>query len=239
MSFLCDFHIHSCLSPCADITMTPHEIASVCVSKGIDWISITDHNSAGNVRAFSKVLSRAGVSFIPGIEVHTVEDVHVLAYFPEVSLAEAYSDWIRKERLAHISVDPEISGYQLFVDDNDSFTGMEEIWLGQPTTLGISETLETVRDNGGVSVMAHIDRKMGLITQLGVIPEEYREVPMEISFRRTLFEGIESRNILHSSDAHSLNVIAPTVSLSVNTRSFEEFRSAIFSFGRTLKIIWD
>nr|WP_258367147.1 MULTISPECIES: hypothetical protein [unclassified Mesotoga] len=162
-----------------------------------------------------------------------------MAYFPEVSLAEAYSDWIRKERLAHISVDPEISGYQLFVDDNDSFTGMEEIWLGQPTTLGISETLETVRDNGGVSVMAHIDRKMGLITQLGVIPEEYREVPMEISFRRTLFEGIESRNILHSSDAHSLNVIAPTVSLSANTRSFEEFRSAIFSFGRTLKIIWD
>jgi predicted MPP superfamily phosphohydrolase len=80
---------------------------------------------------------------------------------------------------------------------------------------------------------------MGLISQLGVIPEEYREVPMEISFRRTLFEGIESRNILHSSDAHSLNVIAPTVSLSANTRSFEEFRSAIFSFGRTLKIIWD
>ncbi len=219
--------------------MTPHEIASVCVSKGIDWISITDHNSAGNVRVFSKVLSRAGVSFIPGIEIHTVEDVHVLAYFPEVSLAEAYSDWIRKERLPDISIDPEISGYQLFVDDDDSFTGMEEIWLGQPTTLGISETLETVRDNGGVSVMAHIDRKMGLITQLGVIPEEYREVPMEISFRRTLFEGIESRNILHSSDAHSLNVIAPTLSLSANTRSFEEFRSAIFSFGRTLKIIWD
>jgi len=239
LSFLCDFHIHSCLSPCADITMTPREIASVCVSKGIDWVSITDHNSAGNVRVFSKVLSRAGVSLIPGIEVHTVEDVHVLAYFPEVSLVEAFSDWIRRERLPHVSVDPEISGYQLFVDDDDSFTGVEEFWLGQPTTLSISETLEAVNDNGGISVMAHIDRKMGLITQLGVIPEEYREVPMEISFRRTLVKGFEARNILHSSDAHSLNVITPTVSISAKTRSFEEFRAAIFSFGRALEIIWD
>ncbi|KUK80913.1 MAG: PHP domain protein [Mesotoga prima] len=239
MQFLCDFHIHSCLSPCAEITMTPGEIAKVCVSRGIDWIAITDHNSAGNVRVFSSVLQEVGVSVIPGIEVHTLEDVHVLAYFPDVSSAEGYSAFLKREKLPIVTIDPEISGYQLLVDENDSFVGMEEIWLGQPASLSISETLKTVEENGGISVMAHIDRKMGLIVQLGLVPEECKEVPMEISFERTLKRGLQTKNIMHSSDAHSLDLIKPTVAISASTRSFEEFKTAIFSSGRALSIIWD
>ncbi|MBN2220077.1 MAG: PHP domain-containing protein [Kosmotogaceae bacterium] len=239
MSFLCDFHVHSCLSPCADITMTPKEIASVCVSKGIDWIAITDHNSARNVRVFSDVLNKFGVVVIPGIEVHTLEDVHILAYFAEVEKAEDYSEWLKEEKLSQLSVDPEISGYQLLVDEDDNFTGFEEIWLGQPALLSIAQTLSTIEEYGGVSVMAHIERKMGLLAQLGVIPENCREVPMEISFKRTLDKGLPLENIIHSSDAHSLSMITPTVSIDSKTRSYDEFRSALYSNGRSLRIIWD
>lgn len=219
--------------------MTPNAIALTCVSKGIDWIAITDHNSARNVRVFSKVLNRFGVVVIPGIEVHTLEDVHILAYFPEVGIAEDYSEWLKGEKFSRLSVDPEISGYQLIVDEDDTFTGFEEIWLGQPALLSISQTLSTVEEYGGVSVMAHIERKMGLLTQLGFIPETCREVPMEISFKRTLEKGLPVENIIHSSDAHSLSMITPTVSIESKARSFEEFRSALYSNGRSLRIIWD
>lgn len=238
-SFLCDFHVHSCLSPCAELTMTPREIASVCVQRGIDWISIADHNSAGNVRVFSRVLGESGIAVIPAIEVHTLEDVHVLAYFPSVELAEEYSNWLKREKLPRLEVDPEISGYQLYVDETDSFTGMESVWLGQPTLLDIDRVLESVQGYGGLCVMAHIDRKMGLIAQLGFIPAEYAALPMEISFEKTLKIGTPGANLIHSSDAHSLNLVRPTLSLLANNRNFGEFKEALASEGKRVKIIWD
>jgi hypothetical protein len=124
------------------------------------------------------------------------------------SSAKGILHLITREKLPIVTIDPEISGYQLLVDENDSFVGMEEIWLGQPASLSISETLKTVEENGGISVMAHIDRKMGLIVQLGLVAEECIEVPMEISFERTLKRGCRQKT-LSSSDAHSLDLISP------------------------------
>ena len=40
-----DLHIHSCLSPCADDSMTPHNICNMAKIKGLDLIAVTDHNS--------------------------------------------------------------------------------------------------------------------------------------------------------------------------------------------------
>ena len=238
-SFQCDFHIHSCLSPCADITMTPGEIESVCVRKGIDWIAITDHNSAGNTRVITNVLRRSGIAVIPGIEIHTIEDIHVLAYFPSVSSAEAYSRWLKDEKLPAVEIDPEISGYQLYVNEDGAFTGLENTWLGQPTRLSIDETIESVVQSSGICVMAHVDRKMGLISQLGFIPPEYLSLPLEVAFEGTLKSKSLGRNLMHSSDAHSLELIRPTMLLTAEKRSFEDFREAITSGGRRSRIIWD
>lgn len=239
-SFFCDFHIHSCLSPCADITMTPNEIARVCCERGIDWIAITDHNSAGNVRVFTEVLKRLGIAVIPGMEIHTLEDVHVLAYFPDISVAEEYSRWLLDEKLNRIEIDPEISGYQLYAGEDDSFTSMENIWLGQPALLGIDEAISTVEERGGVCVLAHVDRKMGLVIQLGFIPENYRDFPVEVSFKESLKKiDLKTDNIIHSSDAHSLNLVRPTISMMAEKRTFDEFRLGLISGGKRVKIIWD
>jgi len=55
MKLYYDLHIHSALSPCASDDMTPNNIVNMCVLKGLDIIAVTDHNSARNVEAISKL----------------------------------------------------------------------------------------------------------------------------------------------------------------------------------------
>ena len=68
---LTDLHIHSCLSPCADDTMTPAAIVKAAKDAGLELIAITDHNSARNCPAVAAEAEKAGIGFIPGIEVTT------------------------------------------------------------------------------------------------------------------------------------------------------------------------
>src|SRR6056297_265164 len=89
-----DFHIHSCLSPCADITMTPNQVAKKLMENHIDWAAITDHNSTGNLKSFERVFKQSGVAFLPGIEIQTVEDIHVLGYFSDVETAQKVGEEI-------------------------------------------------------------------------------------------------------------------------------------------------
>ena len=78
-----DLHIHSALSPCADDDMTPNNIVNMAKLKGLDLITVSDHNCGRNVEAASKVAEQAGILFLPGIEMTTAEEVHVLAFFAE------------------------------------------------------------------------------------------------------------------------------------------------------------
>ena len=55
-----DFHIHSCLSPCADNDMTPSNIAGMATLAGIDIMALTDHNTVKNCPAFFKAAKRKG-----------------------------------------------------------------------------------------------------------------------------------------------------------------------------------
>src|SRR6056297_1533562 len=118
-----DFHIHSCLSPCADITMTPHQVVGKLLEKHIDWAALTDHNTTRNLASFEKVFKGSGVAFLPGIEIQTVEDIHILGYFPDVETAQQCGLEV-EEALPDIEIDPEKNGYQLVADENDNFQEM-------------------------------------------------------------------------------------------------------------------
>ena len=63
--FKVDLRIHSCLSPCADLDMSPRAIIERSVGNGLDVIAVSDHNSAENVQ----VAIRAAVPY----------DLHVYA----------------------------------------------------------------------------------------------------------------------------------------------------------------
>ena len=204
-----DFHIHSALSPCADEDMTPNNIVNMARLKGLSMIAVTDHNSCGNLRAVMQVAADDPL-VLPGIEIETAEEVHILGYFPSIRQAEAMEKRI-KEHLPFIPNRPEIFGRQLYMDADDTVTGEEEGLLVTATTLGVADVFSVVQNLGGVAVPAHIDRgSYSILSNLGFLPPELaiRTVEITAKNRARLEERYKSLTILTSSDAHYLGDIA-------------------------------
>ena len=85
-----DLHIHSVLSPCGDDDMTPCNIVGMSKLLGLDVIAITDHNSTGNAEAVMKCGQAMGLTVVPGMELETREEVHVLMLFEDLSKANEF-----------------------------------------------------------------------------------------------------------------------------------------------------
>ena len=85
-----DLHIHSCLSPCGDADMTPNNIVHMALLAGFDMIALTDHNTCGNCPAVLTVAREAGLIAVPGMELCTAEEAHVVCLFPELEAAMAF-----------------------------------------------------------------------------------------------------------------------------------------------------
>ena len=79
--FRADLHVHTVLSPCADVAMIPPLIVQSALEHNIDMIAITDHNSSANVRSVQKAAEGTNLTVLPGMEVQSREDVHLLALF--------------------------------------------------------------------------------------------------------------------------------------------------------------
>ena len=95
MAYFADLHIHSCLSPCGDDDMTPCNIAGMAKIKGLDIIAVCDHNTARNLPAVQRVCEAYGLLLLPGMEITTKEEVHLLGYFPTVDIALEFGEMLR------------------------------------------------------------------------------------------------------------------------------------------------
>ena len=80
--FMVDTHIHTCLSPCAELDMHPSAIVDAAVRAGLDSIAVCDHNSAENAGAVQRAGNAAGLAVIPGMEITSAEEVHILGLLP-------------------------------------------------------------------------------------------------------------------------------------------------------------
>ena len=198
-----DLHIHSCLSPCADDDMTPGNICGMAHLKGLDLIAVTDHNSAGNLRAAEKMARDFGIMLIPGMEICTREEVHLLAYFETVEAAEKMAE-ICRQHLPPMKNRPDFFGHQFMMNERDEIIGEEDAPLIAATDLSFSEACTWARTLKGVPVPAHIYRGNGLVKMLGFIPKEDHIATIEID--RTL-PAPKGYHCLHSSDAHRLQDI--------------------------------
>lgn len=143
MKLYYDLHIHSLLSPCADNDMTPHNIINMAKLKGLDVISVTDHNSTLNLENFLEVASLLDILFIPGIEIETEEEIHVLLYFKhkDVSIIREFQGIIDKH-LPFVKLREDIYGNQYIVDTQDNIIGSYEKLLLQPLTLNLKQVYE-------------------------------------------------------------------------------------------------
>lgn len=118
MKLYCDLHLHSCLSPCGDDDMTPNNIVNMAKLKGLTCIALTDHNTAMNCRATAMAARQAGLGFIPGMELSTAEDIHLICLFPDCDKAEAFSRRVA-EALPPVKNKPRIYGHQIRLDELD------------------------------------------------------------------------------------------------------------------------
>ena len=155
--FLCDLHIHSCLSPCGDEEMTPYNLVNMAKVMGLDILALTDHNSSLNCPAAARAAEEAGIAFVPGMELTTSEEVHVVCLFPDVDSALAFSSYVA-ERLPKIKNRLDIFGEQLIMDDRDGILGHEENLLSTASFISIGEVFPLVSGFGGVCYPAHVDR---------------------------------------------------------------------------------
>ena len=166
-----DLHIHSCLSPCGADEMTVNNICNMALIKGLDLISITDHNSTHNSTAFEKVARRLGLRVIFGVEIQTVEEVHILGYFRTLKEIAGFQLWL-DNKLIKVPNRPEYFGRQQILDENDEVTATYDNLLLMSVDADIDECCKAVHQHGGRVVLAHAtERANSICTQLGFIPE--------------------------------------------------------------------
>jgi len=123
--FMADLHIHSTLSPCGSLEMSPKKIVQKAKEIGLNLISITDHNSIANSAITQKLSYENGIEYLFGMEVQTEEEIHVLTYFDNYS--DLYEVWnIVYERLPDIKNNPDYFGDQVIVDEDENITGYED-----------------------------------------------------------------------------------------------------------------
>jgi len=220
-----DLHIHTCLSPCADITMTPDVIKEK--SKGLDVLGILDHNTSKNVRPFIKALRNKVI--IPALEIQSVEDVHVLGFFERLEDSLKVSR-ILEDHLPDITHDHERFGYQLYVDESGRFIGYEDKLLGFPTDLKLDEVVDLILKENGIPVFAHVEKKFGVLYQLGIFPETSVKIAEVVSEEGYELAKKEDFVVITSSDAHTPEDIGRrTIWLDCDDKSIKSVLSCLLN----------
>ena len=205
-----DLHIHSCLSPCANLEMAPSEIVERAVAAGMGGIALSDHQSAKNTPAIAECARRAGLACLFGLEVQTAEEVHTLALFDEVEQALAMTDWVYAALPKRVN-NPETFGDQPIVTWDNDIVDMEWRILAMGCRRTIPETAARVHELGGLYIAAHVDRpNYSVFSGLGAIPENCFDA---VELSRTADEAIwlprvEGYAVTRSSDAHNLDDVA-------------------------------
>ncbi len=205
MKLYYDLHMHSALSPCGDNDMTPNNIVNMSIIKGLDVIAITDHNSCGNVRAAQKV-ANGRITVIPGMEIETSEEVHMVSLFPTIEAAEEMEKILRAS-CTPVKNRPEIFGNQYYMDENDGIIGEEERLLVTASGLSVYDVVQKVAELGGVAYPAHIDRQSySIVSNLGFIPPDLTVSAVEVTAknREKFRKNFEQYTVITSSDAHYL-----------------------------------
>ncbi len=243
-----DLHIHTVLSPCAELDMGAPDIITRCSEENIDLIAITDHNSALNTEALARASEGSGVEVICGLEVQSSEDIHVLCLMPNIEKARTFEKWV-SERLPHFRNRPDKFGDQFVIDENNKIIDEYEYLLVQGIDATADEVIEKIRSFGGISILAHIDRPAySYVAVLGMIPESLEVDAVELSAHLSSEEALQwlgmtgKRPVIRSSDAHTLKDISlqKTTPALLEKPSFEELALALKGIdGREVLWPWD
>jgi PHP family Zn ribbon phosphoesterase len=233
-SFRADLHIHTVLSPCGDLDMSPRNIVNEAKKKGLDIIGITDHNTTLHCGLMSKLAEEKGIFVLQGVEVTTKEEVHCLAFFENSDILNRFQDFLNAN-LPEIFNVPEIFGHQVQVDENEKIIFEEKRLLLNAISKSIGEVENFVHSLNGLFIPAHIDRKKNSIySQLGFLPESLKADALEVSKATTpgefaeMHPEIKAFTLLRNSDAHLPGSIGTvTTQFHIAEPSFHEISMAL------------
>lgn len=176
-----DFHIHSCLSPCGDDDMTPQNIVGMARLKELDVIAVTDHNTCANCGAVMEAAQGTGLLVLPGMELCTCEEIHVVCLFETLPNAEAFAAYVKAHTPAVANV-PEIYGHQYRMDANDTVVEEEPLLLVIASHISVMDIAALMVRFEGVCFPAHVDKSSySLLSSLGAVPPECGFSTAEIS----------------------------------------------------------
>lgn len=231
--FKADLHIHTCLSPCAELDMTPSFIVKTALEKGLDIIAITDHNSAENIPAAKKSAGESGLTVLAGMEITSSEEAHILAFFDDERIGEL-------QEIIYDNMPPGVNddarfGEQVVVNEMDEVLHFNRRILIAATSMPAETIINTVHDLGGLAVASHIDKDaFSIISQLGFIPDNMKFDALEMSPHVTreeaemLFKSYNAIAWISSSDAHYPTDIGKrTSNFHINSPTIAEIKRAM------------
>ena len=239
--FRADLHVHTVLSPCAEVEMIPPLIVERALGLKIDIIAITDHNASANVRAVQKAAEGTSLTVLPGMEVQSREDVHLLTLFETFEALEAWQGEVDRT-LPDLPNRPDFFGEQFVVDESGEFIRTEPRLLLTSTHLSIDDILQRVNALGGLAIPAHVERTTyGLLPTLGLISDEWNLPALEISRYTTpekaaaTFPALRKYPLIQSGDVHRLDEFATTTVFTLNAPTLMEISMALRQIeGRSL-----
>ncbi len=207
-AFKSDLHIHTCLSPCAELEMSPLAVVNIALNRGIDIIAVTDHNSAENVSAAQKAADGTTLTVLAGMEIASSEEAHILAFFDHAEDIIKLQDIIY-ENLLPGENDEKMFGEQIVVNEKDEVLDFNKKLLIGATMLPAQEIISTIHSLGGLAAASHIDKDaFSIISQLGFISDDLEFDALEMSPNTAraeaeqAFEMYKSFAWISSSDSH-------------------------------------
>lgn len=238
-----ELHIHTVLSPCAEVEMIPPLIVQEAVQRGIKLIAVTDHNASANIQAVIGAARDSGIIVLPGMEVQTREEVHLLCLFDTTGQIETWQD-IVDSSLPDRENDAEYFGEQFVVDDTGDYIRSEQRLLATATTLTFEQAVMNVEYLGGLAIPAHVERRAhGLLGVLGFVPPNIHLEALEISRHTKPAEAVQrfpqlaGFPLIQNGDVHRLDEFLGVNELVVEAATISEIRLALRNAkGRSFRI---
>ena len=210
-TYVAELHLHTVVSPCASVEMIPPLIVQEALARGINLIAVTDHNSTANVAAVQQAAVGTALTVLPGMELQTLEEVHLLCLFDTLAQAAAWQELVAS-RLPPLENNIEYFGEQFVVDETGEFIRREKQLLLTSAKISLSEAVAAVDRLGGVAIPAHVNRAaFGLITNLGFVPPDIPWAALEVSRHITLnqaqakYPQLRNFTLIQNGDVHYLH----------------------------------
>jgi predicted metal-dependent phosphoesterase TrpH len=230
---LADLHLHTVLSACAEVEKIPPLIVRQARRLGLGLIAVTDHNACGNAAAVMEAAAGTGLTVLPGMELQTREEVHLLCLFGALECCLEWQEEVWR-LLPPLENREEFFGPQYVVDREGKWFRTEGRLLQVSAGIALEEAVDKVHRRGGLAIPAHVDRpSFSLLANLGLVPTGLAADALEVTARWRpeagfkMWPDLKGQTLIVSGDAHRLAEMQSRTLLKVAEPTVEEIRLAL------------